>query len=206
LNCFSEIAHLTNKKPRLYRFGLKRSRHCGNDLCNKRQVGEMAGFKTTTVFSPATAFGDAVRCDGSLPSQGSIQGARIMIAEDELLIAITLEAALADSGAEVVGSFNTVDQAMSACGSVEMDAAIVDLQLMGELAFPLLRRLIAHAIPAVVVSGYPVSVLPSDLRHLPFREKPFRVSHIIATLAGMLPSRLPESVNPGQHEGLAIGF
>lgn len=80
-------------------------------------------------------------------------GLRIMVVDDDLLIAMDLEATLQQFGYTVVGPFARLDAALSAV-SEDLDGAIVDLNLRGEDSFPLLERLAQAGVPAIVCSGY----------------------------------------------------
>jgi len=63
-------------------------------------------------------------------------GKRILIVEDEVLIAISLEAALSDGGLTPVGPFSRVDKAVAAAETEALDAAVLDVNLAGAKVFP----------------------------------------------------------------------
>ncbi|MCS0462580.1 MULTISPECIES: response regulator [Rhizobium] len=67
---------------------------------------------------------------------------RILIVEDEMLIACTLEATLRDLGHEVVGFAGRLDEALEMVGSREFDVAMLDLKLGTEMTFPVADLLI----------------------------------------------------------------
>jgi DNA-binding NarL/FixJ family response regulator len=108
-----------------------------------------------------------------------LHGKRILIAEDEVLIALALETGLLDAGCVVVGPFATLDAATAGANHETVDGAIVDVRLRDELAFPLVRLLLALDIPVVVVSGYTRAILPADLADLRFYDKPCLVSALV---------------------------
>lgn len=60
---------------------------------------------------------------------------RILIIEDEMLIAVTLEAMLVELGHEVVGIAGRLDEAMETVGSLDFDVAVLDLKLGTEMTF-----------------------------------------------------------------------
>ena len=66
---------------------------------------------------------------------------RVLIVEDELLVALMIEDLLADLGCEVVGPFGSVAQALSAAGSEPIDLAVLDVNLGGEMVYPVAERL-----------------------------------------------------------------
>lgn len=112
-----------------------------------------------------------------------LQGRRILVVEDEVMIALMLETALTDAGCDVVGPCSSVTEASSAIKLGNLDAAILDINLRGETSFSLARMLMQHQVPIVVVSGYTPEVLPADLRVVSFHEKPFQSAAVMCSLA-----------------------
>ena len=80
-------------------------------------------------------------------------GLRILVAEDEALIAMALGAELGDLGAEVVGPAKTLARARDLAGSEPLDGAILDIDLRGELVYPAAEILAARGVPFVFCSG-----------------------------------------------------
>jgi DNA-binding response OmpR family regulator len=67
---------------------------------------------------------------------------RILIVEDEMLIAVTLEAMLVELGHDVVGIAARLEEALEMVGSLDFDVAVLDLKLGTEMTFPVADRLI----------------------------------------------------------------
>ncbi|HYI64631.1 MAG TPA: response regulator [Allosphingosinicella sp.] len=107
---------------------------------------------------------------------------RILIVEDEAYFAADLAEALKARGAEVIGPVGTLEDAMAAVESRWIDRAVLDVNLRGEMSFPIAERLDAAAIPYVFATGYAARTLPEKFRGKPMLEKPFRAE----TLAGMM--------------------
>lgn len=118
---------------------------------------------------------------GELP----LSGARVLIVEDEFFIADDLARALRGAGGEPVGPVNTVEQAEQLLGRERLDAAIVDLNLRGEMASTFVERL-AGQVPCLIVSGYGEDGVPESLRGLPRLEKPVSPKAVLDCLAGEL--------------------
>lgn len=81
---------------------------------------------------------------------------RVLVVEDEAMLALDLEDILHDLGHEVVGAVGNVGQAMAfvdACGSMP-DAAIVDANLGGESSRPVADALASRDVYVVMASGY----------------------------------------------------
>ena len=78
------------------------------------------------------------------------QGARILVVEDDMMIAIMVEDMLADFGCEVVGPANTLSLALTmASDAVGLTAAILDVHLGAESVFPLADLLRAQGVPLI---------------------------------------------------------
>lgn len=85
---------------------------------------------------------------------------RILLVEDESLVALAMEDMLADLGCEVVASFAALGPALAwfAGRASALDGALLDVNLGGELVFPLAEALAAHGVPFVFATAY--SALP----------------------------------------------
>lgn len=79
---------------------------------------------------------------------------RILVVEDEFLIATTLCDMLAEVSAVVVGPSFTVQQALQALRDQDVDAAILDMNLNGEWSDPVAEELVKRRIPFVFTTGY----------------------------------------------------
>jgi len=83
-----------------------------------------------------------------------LQGKRILIVEDELLIAMEFEQNLIAAGALVVGPAGTSPKALDLLARERPDAAVLDLNLDGERPVALAQALVRQQVPFVVVTGY----------------------------------------------------
>jgi DNA-binding response OmpR family regulator len=111
---------------------------------------------------------------------------RILIIEDEYYLAADLAEALVARGAEVIGPIGTLGEAMDAIAADPPDQAVLDMNLRGELSFPIADRLDAAGIPYVIATGYSAGSLPERFRGKPRVEKPFRPEQLAQLL--MLPA------------------
>jgi DNA-binding response OmpR family regulator len=75
----------------------------------------------------------------------SLAGLRILVVEDEALLALDLEEGLLAAGCEVVGPAGTLSQGIRLAGNGPIDAAILDVNLAGEPVFPLARQIAENA-------------------------------------------------------------
>lgn len=106
---------------------------------------------------------------------GGLDGLKVLIVEDEPLVAMLLEDMLADHGCVVAGATGRIDQATALIkdDSLVIEAAILDVNLAGEVSFPLAELLAAKGVPFVFATGYGVGGLPEPWRDRPTLQKPF---------------------------------
>lgn len=99
---------------------------------------------------------------------------RVLIVEDELLVAMNLEDMLEGFGCEVVGPYPTLAEARVAVEADALDAALLDVNVRGELVFPLAEDLVERQVPVVFCTGYAESGrFPPRLENLPRVAKPY---------------------------------
>ena len=113
----------------------------------------------------------------------SLEGARVLVVEDEFLIADDLARALRDVGAIPVGPVATIDEAEEIVRRQALDAAIVDLNLRGRMASDFARRLVSTGLPCLIVSGYDGAGLSESISGIARLEKPVSATVVIETLA-----------------------
>ncbi|MBW9064398.1 response regulator [Rhizobium herbae] len=97
--------------------------------------------------------------DGNRP----LSGTRILIAEDEFLIALDMEAAFLEAGAEVVGPCATVILALEAASNEELSLAVLDIRLGQETTARIGDRLTERGIPFYF---YSAQALPQEMRRM----------------------------------------
>ena len=114
---------------------------------------------------------------------GSLAGRRVLVVEDETLVAMLVEDTLADSGVTVLGPVATVAEALALLGQERPDMAVLDLNLAGETSEPVADALVAMEVPFVVASGYGAAGVPARLAGVPVLAKPYAPEDLIAALA-----------------------
>ncbi len=116
-----------------------------------------------------------------------LKGSRILVVEDEMLLAMALEDLLLDHEAEVLGPLATVERALKFLAADQPDCVTLDMNLKGELSLPIAEDLIRRAIPFVVVSGYAQNYPQhAELRAAPFLRKPYSDDDLVAALRSIL--------------------
>lgn len=101
---------------------------------------------------------------------------RVLVVEDETLIAIMIEDTLMELGCEIVGPTGRLDKALQLVNEAKFDAAILDVTIRGGKVYPVAEELVARGIPFVFASGYGDWALPETLRDKPRLMKPFTIS------------------------------
>ena len=110
--------------------------------------------------------------DGSPVVPIVLSGRRILLVEDEALIAIMMKEVLGDLGLSVVGPLGTLAQALAAANRDAVDGAILDLNLGGEAIYPVADALTRRGVPFIFVTGYGADAIDRRYAHIPALEKP----------------------------------
>lgn len=103
----------------------------------------------------------------------ALKDRRVLVVEDESLVAMLLETMLEDLGAVVVGPASTVEEGLRLVEEGQMDAALLDVNVAGTQVFPVAEALEARGIPLVFSTGYGEGGLPENWRGRPTVQKPF---------------------------------
>lgn len=101
------------------------------------------------------------------PNDASLKGLRVLVVEDEFLVALEVEAALEEFGCSVVGPYAKLSKALDAARTTPVDGAVLDINLNGEMVYPLAELLTTQKVPFVFITGYTAADLPERFR--PFR-------------------------------------
>jgi DNA-binding LytR/AlgR family response regulator len=101
-----------------------------------------------------------------------LNGLKLLLVEDEALVAMELEDLIIRLGGEVVGPFGRVDDALDALQLGRVDGAVLDVRLDGDTTFKIADVLLQAANPFLFVTGAVYSI-PEKYRHSPRLQKPF---------------------------------
>ena len=108
---------------------------------------------------------------------------RLLLVEDDYFIATEFVDALEGKDVEVVGPYPSLAEALAALAAEsELDAAVLDVNLQGEMAFPLADALTERGIRFVFVTGYDDTVIPQRFAHITRCEKPADPETVLAAL------------------------
>jgi CheY-like chemotaxis protein len=111
---------------------------------------------------------------------------RVLVIEDESIIAALIENALIDGGCSVVGPVATLGRALETIEKTDIDAALLDIRICGRDTYPIADVLAARGVPFIFVSGFSRNDLPRRYRHCAHITKPFGPNTIMAALSTQL--------------------
>ncbi len=103
---------------------------------------------------------------------------RVLVVEDEMLIAMMLEDMLTDLGHHVVGVAPNLKSALVMAREEQFDLAILDINLAGERSFPVAQALQARGLPFLFATGYGPLGLEAPFRDTPTLNKPFHMADL----------------------------
>ncbi len=102
----------------------------------------------------------------------TVAGNRVMIVEDEALVAMVEAESLAELGFSVVGPFSRTADAMAALSENRIDAAVLDINLDGEVVYSVADELAGRGVPFIFVTGYAAESIEERFAHVPVLQKP----------------------------------
>ena len=128
-----------------------------------------------------------------MAGRNPLHAMRVLVLEDEALVAMLLEDMLADLGCSTVGPFAELGDATAFVDakSQGIDAAIIDVNVAGQSSYPLAAMLAAGGVPFAFSTGYDVSGIAAEWRGRPWLRKPFMLpdlEQVLGTLRAGAPA------------------
>jgi DNA-binding LytR/AlgR family response regulator len=114
---------------------------------------------------------------------------RILVLEDDLLNALLIEDSLRFAGHRIVGPVGTISQALTLIDNREVDAAVLDFQIHGEISSGVGRRLDDLKIPWAITTAHAPSFVLPQISHVPVLIKPFTVGELLELVRELLGGR-----------------
>jgi len=108
-----------------------------------------------------------------LNTPAPLDGLKILVVEDELLVAMDLGRMIRSLGGEVLGPVSTVQAATALLQTTEPNGAVIDVQLGAESSAPIAEDLMAGGVPILLITGYTTEMLPASLAKVPCMSKPY---------------------------------
>jgi len=125
------------------------------------------------------------------PQLGSVQERRILIVEDEYIIAFDLTRSLEELGIQVVGPASGVAEALRlvVTDGDRLNGAILDINLRGERVYQVAQALAARGVPFMFATGYETSTIPDAYATVPRCEKPVDKARLVQWLSNNTSSK-----------------
>jgi PAS domain S-box-containing protein len=154
----------------------------------RASIESQLGGKTTFDWDP-----EGMKCTLSIPRRETIipsmskktngadnspaapkiaYGRRVLVVEDEALVAMMIQEFLTEYGHSVVGPIGRASEALLAAKETDYDAAILDINLGDGMAYPVADILSARGVPFVFITGYEADTVEDRFSHVPVLQKP----------------------------------
>ncbi len=105
---------------------------------------------------------------------------RILVVEDEFLVAEEMRQMLTEAGAEVIGPVSTLEAANRSLREEVVTGAILDVNLQGRLVYPLAEELDEKGMPYIFVTGYDAPDIAAEFQSRPRLDKPVSPGALVA--------------------------
>jgi len=116
----------------------------------------------------------------------ALEGTRVLVVEDEYLVAVLIQDMLESAGCVVTGPFPRLPEALDAADHDTYDAAVLDINLGGARIDPVAAALSRRNVPFVFVTGYGPVGLPREYAKRPRICKPFRMAELLDTVSSLV--------------------
>jgi CheY-like chemotaxis protein len=120
-------------------------------------------------------------------AERTLEHCRILVVEDEYMLADDLCSDLRDAGAAIIGPAGSVDDALRLVTSgAKIDGAILDINLRGKMVFPVADILIERRVPLILATGYDTQAIPGRYSGVVRCEKPVSINKIVEVLGRLI--------------------
>jgi CheY-like chemotaxis protein len=123
----------------------------------------------------------------------ALEGLRVLVVEDEYLVAALIEEILESAGCVVTGPIPRVAEALNAADHGAYDAAILDINLCGDRIDPVADALSRRNVPFAFVTGYGAGAMPSEYADRPRLRKPFKMTDLLGILTNLVKLPFPNA-------------
>lgn len=121
-----------------------------------------------------------------------LHGKRVLIVEDEAIVAMLIEDFLEDLGCTIIGPIAEVGPAIEAIRQEHIDCAVLDVNLAGAKSYPIADALKERALPFIFTTGYGEAGLESAYQGHPVLQKPFTVRTFARALSDLSAGNRPD--------------
>jgi CheY-like chemotaxis protein len=157
--------------------------HERDDLQSSSTVPARAAAPAAGLSFAATRAGRATESSPDRDSSlSSLLGVRVLVVEDEMMVALYIEDTLSELGCEVIEPAHTLGEAMARIDEHEVDAAVLDINIAEHEVYPVAERLASSGVPFIFATGYaPESIRENWRDHLIIR-KPYHAEQLRSAL------------------------
>jgi DNA-binding response OmpR family regulator len=117
-----------------------------------------------------------------MPAPSELAGRRILLVEDEVMVAMFVQSLLEDLQCEIIGPYTELKSALAAAENIPIDLGLLNIELHGQSSFEVADALYARGIPFIFMSGHGEQVLPAERPDWILCRKPFRGAEITALM------------------------
>jgi CheY-like chemotaxis protein len=117
----------------------------------------------------------------------TLSGRHILVVEDDYVLAMDMHLTLQEAGAVVIGPVGTVRDALRLAENEDIDAAVLDIDLHGELVYAVAERLQDRGVPFVFTTGFEGDILPRRFARATRHQKPVSTEAVVNALAWEIP-------------------
>ena len=117
-----------------------------------------------------------------------LSGRRVLVVEDEMMVLMNIEGALAELGCESVSCAATIAGALALVEGERFDIALLDVNLGGQAIYPVADALALRSVPFAFATGYGDHGIEARFGDRPVLRKPYSDPQLGATLASLLPA------------------
>jgi DNA-binding NtrC family response regulator len=128
-----------------------------------------------------------------MSDESVLSGRRVLIVEDEVMVAWALEDILTGIGCVILGPAARVNQALAMIETESIDVALLDINLNGEKSYPVADALAVRGVPFVFSTGYRQDRMPDGYQQFPLLQKPFSGEKLAEALAKLVMQKVPEA-------------
>lgn len=125
-----------------------------------------------------------------MSDSASLEGLKVLVVEDEMMVSMLIEDMLGDLGCQVIGPASRLDEAIALANASELDCAVLDVNLGGQPIFPLADLLRERGAPFAFATGYGDAGLRDVDKGSMVLQKPFREGDL-ARILGELRAKVP---------------
>ncbi|HEX4079478.1 MAG TPA: hypothetical protein VHX61_11480 [Rhizomicrobium sp.] len=121
--------------------------------------------------------------------QPEVAGSRILVAEDEFLVYLALEEELRRNGFAVAGPYSSLCATQEALALDHFDLALLDINMGGEMIWPVADELTSRNIPFLFLTGYSAETVPGRFRDTPRLGKPYEPAVLLKEIRSLVAER-----------------